>query len=270
MTRLPFFAALLLALSAALPARAAADAECGAAELAALGRELHVDHFVPGPAGSGADPAGADPAGVVVASACRKTPDDPRLTLAAVAWNAHAEDSKALVVAVLDGPASLALIKDELREDAASQVTSGTLRIDTAPYRLAPGVRAFGVDVALSNGGCGESVFGPTRTLYVREGKTLRPVLQGLDMSESTYLRGNQPRCVADQHEAESAIVEDLKVAIGLGVPGKGGWRDLVLTATSKRSDHKPGRPPMHVHVRYDGHGYPMAAFLGAWNAWSH
>jgi hypothetical protein len=255
---------LCLALAGVRPAQAAGDnAGCGAAELAVLGRELRIDHFVPGASGSGQD---AD--GVVVASSCRKSPDDPRLTLAAVAWDAHAEDGKSLVVAVIDSSAALALLDDEIGEDAATHVTDGALRVDTAPYRLAPGVRAFGVDVRPADGSCGEGGVGPSRTLYVREGKALRPVLQGLTMSEYRYVRGNKPGCVADQREAEAAIVEDFKVTIGLGIPGNGGWRDLVLTATSRRSDHKPGRRPLHVHLRYDGSAYPLEVFQQAWTAW--
>jgi hypothetical protein len=264
MPRLNSLALLAFALAGALPAHAAADdPECGAAELAVLGRELRIDHFVPGPADFGQDANG-----VVVASSCRKSPDDPRLTLAAVAWDAHAEDSKALVVAVIDESASLALLEDKIGEDAATQVTSGSLRLDTAPYRLAPGVRAFGVDALPADASCGDGGSGASRTLYVREGKALRPVLQGLTMSEYRYVRGNQARCVSDPTQAETAIVEDFKVSIGLGVPGKEGWRDLVLTGTSKRSDHKPGRRPLHVHVRYDGGGYPLDTFQAAWTAW--
>ncbi len=265
MHRLLILAALLPVLGHAPAARAADDnPACGPAVLAALGRALDVAHFAPGPGDDGADAAG-----VVVASSCRPLPDDAGLTLAAVAWDAHAEDSKSLVLAVLDAAGSpVALLRDEIGEDAATQVVGGSLRLDTAPYKLAPGVRAFGLDVAATNGGCGEGGSGPTRTLYVREGRTLRPVLEGLVTSEYWYVRGNQPRCVSDPHEADTAIVEDFKVTIGLGTPGKGGWRDLVLTATSRRSDRRPGRPPLHVHVPYDGKTYPLDAFDKAWAAW--
>jgi len=265
MNRLACLAVVFAVLGQASAARAAADpSRCSPAVLAALGHALKVAHFVPGPDGDGDDPAG-----VVVASACRPQPDDPRATLAAVAWDAHAEDAKSLVVAVVDATgAPLALAQDEIGEDAATRVRDGSLRIDAAPYRLAPGVRAFGVDVASTNGGCGEGGTGATRTLYVLDGGTLRPVLQDLVMSEYRYVRGNQPRCVSDPREADTAVLEDFKVTIGLGTPGKGGWRDLVLTGSSRRSDRKPGRKPLHVHVRYDGGAYPLDAFRQAWAAW--
>ena len=140
MHRLTALAALILALAQAPSARAAAEnQECGAAVLALLAGPLKVAHFVPGPGDDGKDPAG-----VVMASSCKRMPDDPRLTLAAVAWDAHEEGSKALAIAVVDESAGsiVALLKDDLYEDAATQVNNGSLRLDTAPYELAPGVLA--------------------------------------------------------------------------------------------------------------------------------
>ena len=266
MHRLPAFAALILTLAQAPSAHAApANQECGPAVLAQLGRALKVAHFVPGPGDDGKDPAG-----VVMASSCKRMPDDPRLTLAAVAWDAHEADSKALAIAIVDESTGsvAALLKDDIYEDAATQVNNGSLRLDTAPYELAPGVRAFGVDIFSSDRSCGDGGSGPSRTLYVRDGKTLRPVLAGLTMSEFTYLRGNQPRCVADRKEAETAIIEDDDVAIALGAPGKNGWRDLMLTETARRSDHKPTRKPLHVRVPYDGDAYDLKAFGKAHDQW--
>ena len=260
-------AAILLSITAHVSfAQAAGERQdCAAPVLATLARELKVAHFVPGP-----NDNGTDPAGVVVASSCKRMPADPRLTLAAVAWDAHEADNKALAIAIVDESAGTiaALLKDDINEDAATQVDSGSLRLDTAPYELAPGVRAFGLDIASEDRSCGEGGMGPSRTLYVREGRTLRPVLEGLTINQWWWLRGNQPRCDGDPKDAAAAILEDYVVTIGLGAPGKNGWRDLVLTATSKRSDHKPARKPLHVRVPYDGHVYDLKAFTKAYDAW--
>jgi hypothetical protein len=147
----------LFLLAAPMSAALAADAalDCPPPVLAALGRELKVAHFA-----VGQDNFGKDPAGVLVAATCKRMPDDPRLTLA-----------------------------------AATQVNGGSLRFDTAPYELAPGVRAFGLDIFSEDPSCGEGGTGPVRTLYVRAGRTLRPVLEGLAVDQWWYLRGNQPRC---------------------------------------------------------------------------
>ena len=267
MNRLLPAACLILLLVHEAPARAAAESPaCGPSVLAALGRELKVAHFVPSPYDFGKDPAG-----VVIASSCKTMPDDPRLTLAAVVWNAGREDSKALAIAIVDDGAAtvVAQRREDIDEDAATQVNNGSVRLDTAPYVFAPGVRAFGVDVFTDDRSCGDGGAGPLRTLYVREGRTLRPVLDGLAINRWRYLRGNQPRCVADQKEAETAILETDDVTIALGDPaGPGGWRDLALTVTSRRSDHHPGRKPLHVRVPCDGRSFSLEAFDKAYDQW--
>jgi hypothetical protein len=260
----PLLLAVLLV--QALSARAAESQDCPPAVLGLLGRELKVARFA-----AADDGPGKAPSGVVLANACRRLPDDPKLTLVAAAWDAHKEDEKALALAIVDEAAGtvVALLRDDLSEDATTHVHEGSLRLDTAPYQLAPGVRAFGLDVSSDNGGCGDGGVGPMRTLYVREGRTLRPVLAGLFVSGYTYLRGNQPRCVADQREADTAIIEDTATTIGLGAPGKGGWRDLVLTVTAHRSDKKPARKPLRFTVPYDGGAYDLKAFENAMARWS-
>jgi len=261
------FLTVALLLTVALPAgaRAAESQPCAAGVLALLGRQLQVAHFAPGP-----NAFGADPSGVVLASACKRMPNDPRLSLAAVAWDAGKPDSKSLVVAIVDEAATavVASMRAEVYEDAVTQVHNGSLRLDTAAYELAPGVRAFGLDITSDNPGCGDGGLGPQRSLYVRDGATLRPVVAGLPLSQYWYVRGNQPRCVSDPKDAESAIVENFKVTIELGAPGKGGWRDLVMTATSSRTDRQPGRKPLHVSVPYDGDAYPLVNFIKAYEQW--
>jgi hypothetical protein len=249
-----------------LPAQAAGNRECGPPVLAVLGRTLKVAHFEPAPSDFGKDPAG-----VVLASSCKRKPDEPALTLAAVGWGTRHEDTKGLAVAVVDEAAAsvVALWQDEVEEDAATRMNNGSVRLDTAPYELAPGVRAFGLDFFSDQQGCGEGVLGARRTLYVREGHALRPVLQDLAIADALYVRGNQPRCVDDPHDAETAVIETYDVTIALGAPGKRGWRDLALTATAHRDDGRPPRrKPLHVRVPFDGHGYSLDAFRDAYWQW--
>jgi hypothetical protein len=263
---LPLACMLALLLSAPV-ALASREMPCATPVLAPLGHAIKVAHFVPGPT-----MRDGDPAGVIVSATCKRLPDDPRLTLVAVAWNAGKEDEKSLVLALVDEATGkvVASLQDVINEDATTQIEDYSLRLDTAAYDLAPGVRAVGLDIVSENRGCGEGGFGPSRTLYVREGATFRPVLADLFMTQFWYVRGNQPRCVSDQKEAETAILEDFSVSIGIGIgaTGKDGWRDLTLSATSKRSDKKPGRKPLHVHVPYDGKTYPLAAFNKAYEQW--
>ncbi len=255
---------LALLLAATVPAARAAEAEqaCSAKVFAMLGKTLKVARFTPGGRMAGGD-------GVVVASACKPLPEDPRVTLAAAAWDAGDESSRELVVAELDeaGGTIVALHHGQIDEDASTHVDDGALRLDTAAYDLAPGVRAFGLDLVSESRACGEGGEGPSRSLYVRQGREIKPVLQGLAITSWWYLRGNEPRCTGPQ-PTEQPLVEDYRVTIALGAPGRGGWRDLQLTATSTRSDHRPGRKPLHVRVPHEGDGYSLTAFDKAFQQW--
>ena len=262
-TALPRLACALLL--GAAGARAANELPCSAEVFAALGRQVKTAHFAPG-----LNDFGTDPSGVILASACKRMPNDPRLMLAAAAWDAGKADEKSLVLALVDEASStiVAAFQGAIDEDAATQVNNGSLRLDTAAYELAPGVRAVGLDISSDEHGCGDGTLGPTRSLYVRDGKALRPVVAGLSLNPSWYLRGNQRRCVSDPQVSETAITEDVKVTIALGAPGKGGWRDLMMTAAATRSDHEPARKPLHLRVPYDGDAYPMVLWVKAFAQW--
>ena len=262
---LPRLACVPALLLGAAGAHASPEVACSAEVFATLGHQVRTAHFTPGP-----PDFGTDPAGVILASSCKRMPNDARLMLAAAVWDAGKPDAKSLVLALIDEASStiVASFQDEIDEDAVTHVNNGSLRLDTAAYQLAPGVRAVGLDIFSSEGGCGDATLGPTRSLYVRDGKALRPVVAGLYLHPSWYLRGNQPRCVSDPKEAETAITEDDRVTIALGAPGKGGWHDLMLTATATRSDNQPVRPPLRLRVPYDGDAYPMVLWVKAFEQW--
>lgn len=95
------------------------------------------------------------------------------------------------------------------------------------------------------------------------------PVLSDLYTQQWRYLRGNQPRCVSDQKDADNAILETHDVKIGLGAPGKNGWADLVLTVTSTLDGGRADRKPLRVRVPYDGRTYRLDVFNIAYERWS-
>ena len=185
-------------------------------------------------------------------------------------WDAHQEDSKALAIALVDTTtgAVAALRRDDIEEDGATRV-DGAACAWTPPRttsRRACGPSAWMWSRKTAAAARRASV--PSRTLYVREGRALRPVLAGLVVRQWAWLRGNQPRCEPATPVAPAAIREDDAISIALGAPGPSGWRDLVLTATSKRSDHGPARKPLHVRVPADRHAYDLHAFDRAYEAW--
>lgn len=262
---------VLVAAQVALPRFAQSmdkhEQTCSDSALAAVGAFLRLSTFKVPPRG---DSAGPD--AIIVSAACKPDPSQKNHTIIAVAYGSGKEDVKRFVVALVDEQARkvLASLKDEIAEDAAMVVEPRSLRIDTAPYRLTEGVRAFGVD--LRSGyipHCGDGGIGAQRTLYVRDGKKLRPVFS-ITMSYWRFVEGGNPRCMAIDKEPPKTIVEGIGLTIGFG-PGKtNGYRDIVVTATSWRDDGQPtGKGVFRYTLHYDGRWYhadEMIDELYKWN----
>lgn len=197
----------------------------------------------------------------IVASACKLWPGRESLTIATFAYDAGDEFQKQLVVAIVDARDGkvVSSYKSKIDEDATMRVDSDTLRIDTAPYDLAPGVRAFGVDITSGYmPSCGDGGWGGFRTLFVREGATLRPVLEGLLLSSWHFVEGGSARC---GNNAEEAVVETATSTIAVARTISKGYADLLVTTVKTYDTGKKSKQgPAHVLLRYDGKTYPTSS----------
>jgi hypothetical protein len=193
----------------------------------------------------------------LVASACRQSSADKRLSIVAAAYDLAFDNQKSLVVALVDHDAGVvrAAYKGTVREDALLQVTQGGLRLDTAPYDLAPGVRAFGVDVnpGVSAPPCAEAGGELTRVLFVRDGASLRPVLQRFVVSSWRLAKG-KPVCEPSQ--AAGSVIETTTWTIAIAPRATHGYADLVVTESIE--GRVPGEKVRggHYELHYDGTAY--------------
>jgi hypothetical protein len=191
-----------------------------------------------------------------VAATCKAWPGERTRTIAALAYDVGQADEKELVVALIDNARStlVAAYAENILEDAALTIGENSLRIDTARYDLAPGVRAFGVDIASSySQGCVDGGLGPSRTLFVQDGESLRPVLQNLYLSSWRYLRGG-PSCA----EARGSVIERTAYDIAVGTAAHHGMRDLRISARKVVGEGtQQARKPVSITLRYDGERYP-------------
>jgi hypothetical protein len=208
----------------------------------------------------GLEPSAAN-GGLVAAGVCKAWPGDPSRIIAALAYDAGIEREKQLLVALIDAPRStvIAAYSGVIEEDAGMTVGPYSLRLDTANYQLAPGVRAFGLDIDTGyHQGCVSGGSGPDRTLFVQEGKTIRPVLQNFSVSSWRYLRGG-PSCVDAQKDE---LIETTEYSIDIAKPVHHGFSSLRVTARRFDGDRrKPHDRPRSLEVHYDGQGYPRPSF---------
>jgi hypothetical protein len=199
----------------------------------------------------------SDFGGVIVAGVCKVWPKDKSLTIAMFAYESDEDYRKELVVAMVNSAKGsvVASYKGFIGEDAAMRVSETSLRIDTARYDIAPGVRAFGLDVTSGySSGCGDGGLGAIRTLYVREGSTIRPILENFITHTWRIVQGG-PTCAPDGKEL---VTEDIFYGIGIGKSVTNGYANLVITpAISFSNGVASARKPFQYEIRYDGKEYP-------------
>lgn len=149
------------------------------------------------------------------------------------------EDAKgfAMLIMDIDKYQVLQLYRDERDVDASVRITGGSLRLDTARYNLAPGVRALGVRMNIGSGPrCADGGQDNFLSLFVEEGAKLRPVLKDLAMSEWSLVEGES----CDSSGAPTVvdrIARDIIVLPGV----TDGWHDLQVIAQHSMETH--GRP---------------------------
>lgn len=203
---------------------------------------------------------------VLVAAACKVDPANRGQTLVAVAYDAGEDHEKNLVVALVDGTRNkvVADYQGRIDEDAVTQVESGSLWIDTAPYLLAPGVRAFGLDVTSGyTPNCGDGGTGAERSLFVQSGKQIRPVLEGLTMSSWQFVQRGRDRCNGQVATDTPSIIQHTTLTLRMGVRSHNGYRDLDVAVMSGRDGGKPlSKSLVHYTLHYDGSKYPVPTKL--------
>ena len=171
-----------------------------------------------------------------------------------------------MIIALIDTLKSkvVATYIGAIHEDAAVTLGDNSFNIDTARYNLAPGVRAFGLDVSTSySQGCVDGGVGPTRTLYVQDGKTIRPILEYFYIYTWKFANlGGRPNCVNGEGDEVTA---NISYSIGISKATTNGYSNLLITANGSYSNgDKYTQKPFQYELHYDGNKYPTGIFNGA------
>ena len=203
------------------------------------------------------------PGATVVTSACKAMPDAPATTIAVVGFVRHHPEAKTddaddqdVVVALVRKGDIVAAHREPFIEDPVTRL--GTFSIDTAPYLLAPGVRAFGT--VLDSGifhHCVDALADRQLTLWVREGDTLRPVL-GTNLTGSVLVGGEGMSCNGLDY-----FTDDAEITLGVEREAHHGFFDVSLTAHVKRDDGK--QHLVRQVLQYDGKSYGIDMFRTFW-----
>jgi hypothetical protein len=201
--------------------------------------------------------------GLIVAGVCKPWPTNKSRIIAAFAYDDGTDEynnpQKQLLLAIVELPNNrvIASYKNVIQEDAVTEFSSYSLKLDTARYTLSKDTRAFGLRLNLFQDRCSfEGGFNDELTLFVVDGQTIRPVLTQT-MSHWFY-KGN--RC-----DGEEASRIDVNILISVEPTLSNGFADLRLTAI--RDDKKK---PVSAIVKYDGKHYDLKPWRAAFQAWEN
>ncbi|CAB3746933.1 multidrug ABC transporter ATPase [Burkholderia puraquae] len=249
----------LLALAAAPIVQAADNQACDDATVVSVARWAGITN---------ARLAARDTNRLVVASACKVMPNAPETTIAAVAFDSlpkskNPDESKKLqVIALVEGGKVVAAERSVVQEDALTEIGENSYRIDTAPYRLSPDVRAFGVVFTSRARGpsCVDAYTENDLTLWIRDGARLRPVF-GTNLHGWVATTGTA--CGPDTSDLES---ESAHMTIAVEKTSHNGFADLSITAhVADNEDSTKGKRTVRTIVKYDGKSYGIDMFRDFW-----
>lgn len=188
-----------------------------------------------------------------VFSACKPWPGKEPYTLGVFVYDGIETDTKRILVVLFEQApgAVVASYWATVASDPIETYSQG-IRIDTARYQVQPGLRAFGVDFYTYAPRYNYGGYGPMRTLFVREGAVLRPILSGMAVSRWAYL--NDPWEKGAEEDGPEPEIERFNYTISIAATRSKGWADLLIT---RKSDYQPDAKPTTQLLHYDGRHYP-------------
>lgn len=201
-----------------------------------------------------------DPEGVIISGVCKTSSDDKSITIGAFVSSFHGGSDMLTITMVNNRTyAALASYNESLVNSFTPKIEVGRdmLRLDTARYDIAKGVRAFGLDViagATPKQYCGQEDGGIVRTLFMRDGDVVRWLTdEGLPVSFRRYVEGD-PRCMPANSPSPPSrtVTEYFHLTISILDKVTDGYADLLITAVSTYSDGRPSlRKPFRSELRY-------------------
>lgn len=262
---------LLCCLAVALPRFAHADdaVQCNDAILKSLGDYIGAAHFVR-PTQDGSAP------GLVVQDSCKVWPGDTGITLVVVAYTdqpvkaAGDIDAWEEVIAMVDAHTAKIVAAAKGDGGQVDAMTSlGGYALDTAPYQLAPDVRAFGVISHNDKPGpnCADGGSYSELTLWIRDKDQLRLVFSA-PLDEWTTIEGSP--CAT----SEPGRTDDAHMTIAVEKTQTKGFADLSLIAHvtpniwAADETHRQGAlRTKRIVFKYDGKSYGFGPSAFWWSS---
>ncbi len=204
----------------------------------------------------------------VITLVCKNQPNDANQVIVATFYEsllpAKANDSDGFIftVAIVDKAKRqvLSLHSEKYEEDATTRFSEYSLRIDTARYDIADGVRAIGVRMNTFHGRCSyEGGWGEELWLFADQKRTLVPVLKNffIEQYQHQWLKGSacggSEELTGATHTAERSLASTKQLS--------NGYRDFAVYAYIKSENENMTFKPKDERsligsLKFDGELY--------------
>ncbi|WP_146047146.1 hypothetical protein [Aeromonas bestiarum] len=208
----------------------------------------------------------------LTASACKVLPNQPEVTLISYIFPDPENEERNAEWPLTTSVWRVELIsqgkikqrfEEPIEEDASIRIGSASIWLDTAPYLLAKGERAFGVRLDIGYGpSCADGFSSRFLHLFRQHNGTLQRVMNGAPMLH-TYIRKGVP-CSPGKIDLERGI-SYIQVLPGMSnglydlrVVTKAKTETIEQDGTSQTSSQRT----LSTTLRFNGHEYPV----GEWN----
>lgn len=206
----------------------------------------------------------------LTASACKTLPNQPEVTLISYIFpnNGEQNDDMSLPISLwrvelFSQEQVRYRFEEVIEEDASIRIGSSSIWLDTAPYLLAKGERAFGVRLDIGYGpSCADGYRSRFLHLFRKHNGTLQHIMNGAPMLH-TYIRKGTP-CSPGAIDLERGV-SYIQVLPGMS----NGLHDLRIVTKAKTetvqqdgSTQTSSQRTLSTTLRFDGHEYP----LGEWD----
>jgi hypothetical protein len=190
--------------------------------------------------------------GDVIDLVCKPHPTRPGQTIVALFHDlpggstTDGLSTKGFALAVIDAGRQKVIrtYRSQIEEDGGTRVNRGSLRIDTAAYQLTPKVRALGIRMDIRYGpSAADGGHGDELSLFVEEGRSLRPVLKDLVMYSWRFV--DSAPCF--QNTNDPCIREEERTVLSVAKTQTEGWRDLNVIVTTTNDGDLPAPPVTKV-----------------------
>lgn len=218
-----------------------------------VGKFLRIENFyINSNDGTGEDKEN----GIVISEACAPWSGDPGKTVAAFSYGGDAPNYEARLAVVLIDEKSKKIVASYLGahgEDAVLSIDENTLGFNEQVFELAPGKRTISLDFTSAYGGgrCWDGGVGPERTVFVREGQGIRPVLSGLYISSWRFINRG-PNC------DEVADTKNFYYSLETSAESTNGFANLLFIANSSISSDPNSGQSFRCALHYDGKKYSL------------